>query len=267
MTDNPKQPFDRSPKRFVFDTEDDRPDTARPHPFPDKGELFPPPSGDILDSDFEIFPEDSAQAERERLIEIARLYLPPHDQISDALFRVSSFDIINLMTAATIEDEFRGRLDDDAVDRLTAAAIIVGTEDASDILDFFPNETAALVMEFLDALDAETVKKRQDRIARFSPDAKRLFLAGITADLEISRRNLEEGTDTPPRKPQMDAMASLIAQTSALEGMDASLLRRAALSYNKLAHELGITRRLQQNKDGTVYLDRGMDGKPRPPRP
>ncbi len=265
MAQKPKQPFDRSFKQFFFDAAED----PRPRSFPDKGTLFPEATGDILDQDseFDILPDDAAQAEHERLTEIARNLLPQHDEIMDALFYVTHLDILGLMTAATVEDEFRGRLDDAAVDRLTAAALIVGGENAETIKDFFSTETASLIEEFLDALAAPDAKRRQNKISGFSVDAKRLYLASIAADLEITRRNLAEGNETPPSKSQMDAMAALIAQSAAMRDVDTGILHRIVFTYNKLAENLGLSQTLQQKADGTVFVSKNPHRKQPPPQP
>lgn len=261
----PEKPaFDRSPKEFFFDAaKDDRKPSSAPETHElYKGLPFPPDMGFIFeneDDEGDDAPEYREFMEQEKLRDIARATLPQNPEISDAIEHVSNVDVLSLMTAGVIEEHFRGNQRDEDVDRMVAAVLLTGAENADDLRNWFAPETIALCDYFTDMANEENQQRRQNLLQAMPRDARRIFVASIVADLELSHRNLEEGNTVPPHRREMEALSSFLARTSTVEGLDPLLMGRAADSFNALAERLGQNTRLFRQQSGHLRVGRTPD--------
>ncbi len=189
------------------------------------------------------------EAEQERIVEAAMGILPKRKEIRKAIEEASDLDMIRVIAAGLIEGHYRGRLDPEDVDSMSAAALLVDAENFDDIFESFEPMTAGIVDEIRMAEDIEDPDQYYHTLAQMEPESKRVFIALQLAELEAAQEDLKEGRDGP-YPDDHEEMAEKIAAAS--EGVDKGMVRRAVNLFNEVSRGSGYTVNLSIDKDGNV---------------
>lgn len=212
-----------------------------------------------------IFDDDTP--EDRPVFNIARRLLPKTPEVSLALREISNLEASNLTMAATIEEEYRGKLPAETVDSLTAAALLIGADNLRRIIPKFEKETVRNLVGF----SGLAVPEGGDVMPYESyPDnARRLFMALMTTELHLTKAAFKTKNISMERK-DLGVIASNIIRESKVgqagkKACDVSMLARAVKEYNEVTRLSGIPVILVLNADNTVSgHSRNM---PKPPKP
>ncbi|MCC7037943.1 MAG: hypothetical protein IT560_11645 [Alphaproteobacteria bacterium] len=189
------------------------------------------------------------EAEQERIVEAAMGILPKRKEIRKALDEAVGLDMLGVIAAGLIESHYRGRLDPKDVDSMSAAALLVDTENFDDIFESFDPLTTSIVDEIRMTDEIEDNEQYYTALSQMEPESKRVFIALQLAELEAAQEDLKEGRDGPYQDDHED-MAEKIAAAS--EDVDKGLVRRAVSLFNEVSRGSGYTVNLTFDKDGYV---------------
>lgn len=218
------------------------------------------------------------EAEQERIVEAAKGILPKRKEIRRALDEAIGLDMIGVIAAGLIENHYRGRLDPKEVDSMSAAALLVDTENFDDIFDIFDPLTGSIVDEIHMTDEIEDPEQYYTALSQMETESKRVFIALQVAELEAAQEDLKEGRDGPYQDDHED-MAERIAAAS--DGLDKGLVRRAVSLFNEVSRGSGYTVNLTFDSQGHVQSQpfpdipvkkepkdpKAKGGAPKPPQP
>lgn len=199
------------------------------------------------------------------LFRIAARLLPERPEILNTLDVISNVDLDSLIAAGIIEEELRGHLPDKQVDRLTAAALLAGAENAYEVIEEVSKKTAELMVDFNMVAAAENLPA--DEFSRLAPDIQRLILAFNAADMEELSKGLRNGTAFVPDEDALAGLADFLAKTTqnrsaanSTEGDD-RLMKRAARAFNEVSDQLPLEIELRPSgeKGLAVYNKNAID--------
>lgn len=209
--------------------------------------------GDVGDDDYDPRVDDP-------MFRIAERILPDRPDIMNTLDIISNVDFDSLVAAGIIEEEMRGKTPDKNVDRLTAAALLSGADNAYDVLDEVPKKTADLMVDFNMASAAGDPDAPQ--FARLSMDIQRLIIAFTAADFESLSKGLRNGTMFGPEAEEMYSAASFLVDASRNRSDkptkgDIQLMNRAARAFNDACEMMQLRIGLQPaGEEGLALVKR-----------
>ncbi|HCS23484.1 MAG TPA: hypothetical protein PLW48_10105 [Alphaproteobacteria bacterium] len=198
------------------------------------------------------------------LFRIAERLLPDRPEILNTLDVISNVDLDSLIAAGIIEEEMRGHMPDKQVDRLTAAALLSGAENAFDVLGEVSKKTADLMVDF-NMVAVDKPPTPQD-FAKLSPDIQRLIIAFDAGDMEELAKGLRSKTAFVPDDEALGEIAHFLAAASqnrsapATKG-DIRLMQRAARAFNEVSSLLPLDIELRMNGETemAVYNKNALD--------
>ncbi|HYD17615.1 MAG TPA: hypothetical protein VEF76_03955, partial [Patescibacteria group bacterium] len=252
----PKKPLKSSFRSF--DLFEDEPAAPQPEPEPeadkniyDLGEEFDRAAND---NDFEERGNRKEwslefEAEQERIIDAAKYLLPKHDEILRALEEASDLNMQGVIAAGLLENHYRDRIEDEDVDSMSAAALLVDADNFDDIAGNFAPMTAGIAGEIRDAENADDMEDYLIALAQMEPESKRVFIALQVADLEAAQEDLKEGRDGPDAEDH-EEMAEMISAAS--DGVEKGLVRRAVSLFNEVSRGSGFLTNLGYDEKGMV---------------
>lgn len=265
MSGSPKPPFNKNAfKDFSFSKKppEEAGEGFDPFPVPDAdagrrpvAELTPPPEDEI--------PQNV-------LYDLAEKALPKTPEIRKVLDYGSNLDFYSLLTAISLQEQFRGKLPSQKLDRLSAAALLTGTGNIDDIYSLFHRDTTAMTDEFLTMLMQEDREDRLQEISEFSEDTRRIFFCGILADLALSERRIREGLQPGYPEEDLAGLAHLVSMTSKACKVEAHLLESTVRAFNGVSETQGAPLKLVMSPDGSADIVEKKDPpalKIRPPKP
>lgn len=204
------------------------------------------------------------------IYDLAEKSLPKTPEIKKVLDYGSGLDFGSLLTAISLQEQFKGKLPMQKLDRLSAAALLVGTENIDDIYDLFKPETAAMADEFMSMLLQDDSAEKIRDVHAFSPDTRRIFFCSILADLALSSRKIADGEQAHYAESDLADLADIVSQASKNCTIDGHLLANTVKAYNGVSEIHGFATRLSLNVDGSADIIRKKDPpalRIRPPRP
>lgn len=229
-------------------------------------------SGDADDDEDETDDWEEQQeyeAQQERTFDVARSFLPRNKTVRSALEDISNLEMQTVIAAGILEEHYRGKLQDKAVNTLTVAALVLDADNYDDLFDSIHPDVVMIVDELRGMEEFTDPAVRMAMVQSLEPESRRVFLAFMAADLQMLQHEMEEGTDTGPDKPEHDDLAKFIA--AAAEGADRPLLRRVVNLYNDVAEACDIPTRVKLMPDKTVdilpFPDIIAEKAPKPPKP
>jgi hypothetical protein len=191
------------------------------------------------------------------LFRIAERILPDRPDITNTLDVISNVDIDSLIAAGIIEEEMRGHMPDKQVDRLTAASLLAGADNAYDVLEEVPKKIADLMVDFnLASFDQHMEPKE---FALLSMDVQRLVIAFNAADLEELSKGLRNQNTFAPDDDTLAETAAFLAAASKnrhekpTEG-DIRLIRRAATAFNEVSQTLSLDIQMNMTADNALVV-------------
>jgi len=198
------------------------------------------------------------------LFRIAERLLPDRPEILNTLDVISNVDLDSLIAAGIIEEEMRGHMPDKQVDRLTAAALLSGAENAFDVLGEVSKKTADLMVDFnMVAVDKPPTPQE---FAKLSPDIQRLVIAFDAADMEELAKGLRSKTAFVPDDEALGEIAHFLAAASQNRSAPATpgdirLMQRAARAFNEVSSLLPLDIELRMNSETgmAVYNKNALD--------
>ncbi|MFN7113916.1 MAG: hypothetical protein ACK4PK_06100 [Alphaproteobacteria bacterium] len=198
------------------------------------------------------------------LFRIAARILPERPEIVNTLDVISNIDVDSLIAAGIIEEEMRGHLPDKQVDRLTAASLLAGAENAYDVLGEVSKKTGELMVDFNMVSTAENPSPKE--FAQYSMDIQRLVIAFNAADLEeLSKGLRSQNVFAPDEETLAETAAFLVAASQnhreqPTQG-DIRLMQRAARAFNEVSQilPLDIEMRLTGDSGLAVYNKNALD--------
>jgi len=195
------------------------------------------------DDEDNTFDDDEDQRMDDPLFRIAARLLPDRPEIVNTLDVISNVDIDSLIAAGIIEEEMRGHLPDKQVDRLTAASLLSGAENAYEVLGEVSKKTADLMVDF--NMVSTTGNPSPQEFAQLSMDIQRLVIAFNAAELEELAKGLRSQNIFAPEEEQLqEAAAFLVAAAQnrsekPTQG-DIRLMQRAARAFNEVSQILPL---------------------------
>lgn len=276
MSTGPKKPFNKSSdvnQDFTFDdAEDLNKKNIEEEDNDDALINFDPEIDEEIE--FSFSPEDEDEQEdgipQELLENLALHGLPRTPEICKALQYLPGLDFISLLTAISVQEQYRSRLPEDQLDRLSAAALLVGEGNVEHLFDFFDPRTVDIANEFLDMFPHENRGERMNELLGMSLDARRIFFCGVIADMRAAANGIGDGTVQAPRERDMDGLARTISRVSQVRGVDRHVLENTVDAFNEIATTQGykIKLTLAPAPDGTIEIRRDPPARGiRPPRP
>lgn len=211
------------------------------------------PSGDYAGDD----DDDMDERDEDPMFRIAERLLPARPEIINTLDLISNVDFDSLVAAGIIEEEMRGQLPDKTVDRLTAAALLSGADNAYDILEELPKKTADLMVDFNMASAAGNAEAPE--FSQLSPNIQRLIIAFSAGDFESLAKGLKNQTTFAPDDDSMMQAAEFIVDASRSRSEkptkgDVRLLGRAAKAFNEVSELMPLDFELRQSNDNTFII-------------
>ncbi len=259
MSGSPKKPFNR--KANIDFTFDDEPKKQEPSPADnDEPEIVFTPDDDFGDDDdgsysFTLI-GGNVDIPQDVLYDLASKSMPKTPEVQKVLDYASNLDYMCLLTAISVQEELAGKISAVKLDRLTAAALVLGAENVDDIYDLFNRETMSIVDEFLSMLMQDDGDERVVDIAEFSADTKRIFLCNIITDLQVVAAGLKAGTGEAHPMADLQALGDIVEHLSHTGDADRHLLSRVAEFFNENTTLAHYPLRLNLNADGTVEIEK-----------
>lgn len=168
-----------------------------------------------------------------KLAEIAHERLPRHPETRRVLKLVSPhLEKTSLMAAVILAREFESKPDKNEGDTLVAAALLAGAHNFDDVSGQIDGAASAIAHEFRD-LTGGGLPLHQ--VNKLSLSARRLFFAGMVADLETSASNTQQQEENTG----LGTLAELIRIAAQSGDVDKALLRRTAAAFNHLSAKAG----------------------------
>lgn len=198
------------------------------------------------------------------LFRIAARLLPERPEIVNTLDVISNVDVDSLIAAGIIEEEMRGHLPDKQVDRLTAASLLSGAENAYEVLGEVSKKTADLMVDF-NMVSAAGNPSPQD-FSQYSMDIQRLVIAFNAAELEELAKGLRSQAVFGPDQEALEETAAFLVAASqnrsekATQG-DIRLMQRAARAFNEVSQILPLEIEMRMTGDSglAVYNKNALD--------
>jgi hypothetical protein len=214
---------------------------------------------DDLDGD-----EDYDPRMDDPLFRIAARILPERPEIMNTLDVISNVDVDSLIAAGIIEEEMRGHLPDKQVDRLTAASLLAGAENAYDVLGEVSKKTGELMVDFNMVSTADNPSPQE--FAQYSMDIQRLVIAFNAADLEeLSKGLRSQNMFAPDEEALAETAAFLVAASQNRSEQptqgDIRLMQRAARAFNEVSQILPLDIEMRMTGDSglAVYNKNALD--------
>lgn len=211
---------------------DDFDDVDYETPFGPSGDY----NGDDDDDDYDPRLDDP-------MFRIAQRILPERPEILHTLGVISNVDFDSLVAAGIIEEEMRGHAPDKNVDRLTAAALLAGADNAYDVIEDVSKKTADLMVDF--NMASAVGNPETPEFARLSMDIQRLIIAFTAADFEELSKGIRGGTVIPPEPDEMYSAAAFLVDASRNRSDkptkgDIQLVNRAARALNEVCEMMDM---------------------------
>jgi hypothetical protein len=236
---------------------------------PYRGMNAPPMGGmpgmgmdDMDDDDFGMGSEEDAmmqrdwEARQERTFDAAGSMFRHEHAITNALTLVSNLEIQSVVAAGILYEQYQG-LPKQRRDDMVIAALVMDAENFDDIAGELSPETVGMVDEIL-RLEAEPDRKaRMVQAESLEPDSKRIMMAMLIADMEMTMHEIHDmGEPGMPKAQQMQAAEFIQALAP---GVDKSLRLRAVDTFNlvSVATDNGAT--LKEKPDGSLILNEMPD--------
>jgi hypothetical protein len=177
------------------------------------------------------------------MFRIAARLLPERPEIMNTLDVISNVDVDSLIAAGIIEEEMRGHLPDKQVDRLTAASLLTGAENAYEVLGEVSKKTADLMVDF-NMVSMDGNPKPQD-FAQYPMDIQRLVIAFNAADLEELAKGLRGQSVFAPDDSVLTQTAEFLVAAAQNRSekptqADIRLMQRAARAFNEVSQILPL---------------------------
>lgn len=216
------------------------------------------------DDDSEFGDEDDDPRMDDPMFRIAARILPDRPEIMNTLDVISNVDVDSLIAAGIIEEEMRGHLPDKQVDRLTAASLLTGAENAYEVLGEVSKKTADLMVDF-NMVAGDGNPSPQD-FAQYSMDIQRLIIAFNAAELEELAKGLRGQNMFAPEEEQLQETAAFLVAASQNRSEkptqgDIRLMQRAARAFNEVSQILPLDIEMRMTGDSglSVYNKNALD--------
>lgn len=243
-----KKPLNATFREFSFDDADavtETPASAKAA-FKDRAHRKPPADVPIRRTGHEKKWTVEFIDEQDRLEGMARTLLPKRPEIRLAIEEASDIDLLRIVAAGILEQMYRGKRGDEAVDALSAAALLADAGNFHRISSQFRPMTVFIAEELMMAETAPNHKSLLVDIASMEVESRTVYIALQTAALEMIRRGMNDGGIEPEKRDHV-ALSEMIA--AAADGVDVELLQRAATLYNAVSAESGYTQSLRFTQD------------------
>jgi hypothetical protein len=176
----------------------------------------------------------------EKLWTMAREELPHRPAIDKVLRYVSNVELMGLLSARVLAEEFGNSISNRTLDKMIAAALLTEAHNLEKIVIYFDNATLNIVDELLDLTEIEDGKELIEAIHALSTPAKRVFFAGTIGEIEELSSAIARGTGDMPSTAQMKDLAIFLrniaaVDTAAIDKIDTCLIDRTILAFNNLA--------------------------------
>lgn len=221
--------------------------------------------------EMEIDPEIEA-AEQEALAELAQEWTPDAVNCNTVREYAESHNYNCVTSARIINEEYTDYVDEDTVDAMAAALLMVGVSNREDIVPLVSAQTLEIYDELMETLaDREDETREEPEILSEAPQmARRLLLASFIADLEILAEDAEDGYD--PEEEDIIYCAACIASVTAKGDLEQRLVQRACDALNTLSGIIDCPLWLNRASDNVADIhgwppEPKADKKPKGPKP
>lgn len=273
MASSPRKPFNKAGEGAFTFGKDDAVNDAEPvndndAPEEDEDEGLENTEFEFVDEEGDVyefhFGLDDAEAPQDALRDLADKALPRTHEVAKALDHRDELELISLLTAVSVQEQFKGILSSRDLDRLTAAALLIGAHNIDEIYDQFSKATTSIADEFISMNMQEDKEERLEEIRGFSQGAKRLLFCSVIAELTTTADGLAKGYALPTPRDGLMSVARVVAAGS--DGIDPHLLKRTTELFNKVSEMSGHD--LVMSSDGKMAGPKAKAPKPpKPPRP
>lgn len=275
MASSPKKPFNKAGEGAFTFGKDDAATPVNDNDDIPGDDLLEDDEDDFDDTEFEFTDEDGTvyefhfglddtEAPQDALRDLADKALPRTPEVAKALDHREELELISLLTAVTVQEEFKGKISARDLDRLTAAALLIGANNIDEIYDQFSRATTSIADEFIMMNMQEDRDERMEEIRGFSQGAKRLLFCSIIAELNTTADGLAKGYAMAAPREGLLSVARVVAAVA--DGADAHLVAKTQALFNKVSELSGHD--LVMSSDGKLAGPKAKGPKgPKPPQP